>query len=261
MLKELFSNRLFIGALAFLILCVVGGTLYISHVEKQDVAELATDEAPVKQLTEKQQQQPTAESPVGEQPPQGHFHEDGTWHGEPPAEAPVAAEVDPSKATAITETSQPAMQLTYHAELLKSNPVEALRQQGKERGHWSADYLPDFPLNDTEAMEIARAEYHYIYYGHTIPVSEHHHSPEFQGAARENSRLYDAINERYPLVNSDGSYSAWDVFARHNDLKMLAWPVLPYDPERIEKYRDYTYPSFIVRTAKYPDLPELGERR
>ena len=74
MLKELFSNRLFIGALAFFILCVVGGSLYISHVEKQDVEELATDEAPVKQ--------PTAESPVGEQTPQGHFHEDGTWHGE-----------------------------------------------------------------------------------------------------------------------------------------------------------------------------------
>ena len=82
MLKELFSNRLFIGALAFFILCVVGGTLYISHVEKQGAEELATDEDPVKKVTKKQQQ-PTTKAPVAEQTPQGHFHEDGTWHGEP----------------------------------------------------------------------------------------------------------------------------------------------------------------------------------
>ena len=84
MLKELFSNRLFIGALAFFILCVVGGTLYISHVEKQGAEELVTDEDPVKQVTEKQQQ-PTAKAPVAEQTPQGHFHADGTFHAQPHA--------------------------------------------------------------------------------------------------------------------------------------------------------------------------------
>ncbi len=35
MLKDLFRNRLFIGALAFFLLMVVGGTLYIWHVERQ----------------------------------------------------------------------------------------------------------------------------------------------------------------------------------------------------------------------------------
>ena len=83
MLKELFSNRLFIGALAFFILCVVGGTLYISHVEKQGAEELATDEDRVKQVTEEQQPQPTTETPVGKQTPQGHFHADSTFHAEP----------------------------------------------------------------------------------------------------------------------------------------------------------------------------------
>lgn len=106
MLKELFSNRLFIGALAFFILCVVGGTLYISHVEKQGVEELATDEDPVKQVTEKQQPQPTAEAPVGEETPQGHFHEDGTWHGEPhetPSTSETAAETIDSTETMETD--------------------------------------------------------------------------------------------------------------------------------------------------------------
>lgn len=210
---------------------------------------------------EKRQPQPAAKAPVGDTSQGGHFHEDGTWHGEPHAPIELPSKADPSKATGAVNPSQLAMALTYHAELLKSDPVEALRQQGKERGHWSADYLPDFPLDDTEAMELARAIYDYIYYGHTIPVSEHHDSPEFQRAARENRRLYDAINERYPLVNSDGSYSAWDVFARNNDLTMLSWPSLEYDPSILEVYRDYTYPSFIVKTHMYPDLPELGERR
>ena len=91
MLKELFRNRLFIGALAFFILCVVGGTLYISHVEKQGAEELATDEDSVKQVTEKQQQQPTAKAPVGDTSQGGHFHADGTWHGEP--HAPLVSEV------------------------------------------------------------------------------------------------------------------------------------------------------------------------
>ena len=88
MLKDLFSNRLFIGALAFFILCVVGGTLYISHVEKQGAEELSRDKDSGKQLTEKQQQRPTAEAPIVEQTPQGHFHSDGTFHAEP-HDAPV----------------------------------------------------------------------------------------------------------------------------------------------------------------------------
>ena len=102
MLKELFSNRLFIGALAFFILSVVGGTLYISHVEKQGAEELATDEDRVKQPTEKQQQS-TAKAPVGDTSQGGHFHEDRTWHGEP-HEAPVES---PSVAKPAGEVSAP----------------------------------------------------------------------------------------------------------------------------------------------------------
>ena len=257
MLKDVFSNRLFIGALAFFVLCV-GGSLFYSHHETQKgEAGLAETQDRLKQWNERQKQQPTTQAPVVEQPPQdGQFHADGTFHAEPHAPVEIAGTVDSSEATAAVDPSQPAMALTYHAELLKSDPVEALRQQGKERGHWSADYLPDFPPDDMEAMEIARAEYHYIYYGHTIPMSEHGKSPEFQRAAGENRRLYDAINERYPMTSSE-----WDVRARHLDLKMLAWPSLEYDSDRFDKYRDYTGPSLIVRTHMYPDLPELGETR
>ena len=45
MLKNLFSNRLFIGALAFFILCVVGSLLYQQHVYKETDKALAETKA------------------------------------------------------------------------------------------------------------------------------------------------------------------------------------------------------------------------
>lgn len=206
---------------------------------------------------EKPTQQPTAEAPVEDTSQGGHFHADGTFHAEP-HEAPVEQpSTDVGETPAPVATPTPTGSLTYHAELLASDPVKALRQQGKERGHWSADYLPDFPANDTEAMEYARAIYDYIYYGHTIPMSEHGQSPEFQRAAADMDRLlFSELKARYPITSSE-----WDVRARHLDLWMLAWPILEYDSDRLGKYRDYTGPSLIVRTHKYPDLPELGESR
>lgn len=44
MLKDLFSNRLFIGALAFFILCVGGSLLYMQHVKGQTAKALAESE-------------------------------------------------------------------------------------------------------------------------------------------------------------------------------------------------------------------------
>jgi hypothetical protein len=41
MLKDVFSNRLFIGALAFFVLCVCGSLLYMQHVKEQTAKALA----------------------------------------------------------------------------------------------------------------------------------------------------------------------------------------------------------------------------
>lgn len=54
MLKDLFSNRLFIGALAFFIFCVVGSLLYMWHVERQGAEDLAEVQARVKAFNERQ---------------------------------------------------------------------------------------------------------------------------------------------------------------------------------------------------------------
>ncbi len=54
MLKDLFRNRLFIGALAFFLLMVVGGMLYIWYVERQEAEKLAQVRADIKAFNEKQ---------------------------------------------------------------------------------------------------------------------------------------------------------------------------------------------------------------
>ena len=45
--------------------------------------------------------------------------------------------------------------LTFHAELLKTNPVKALRLQAEERGHVNAKWNRHFPPDDVEAQELA----------------------------------------------------------------------------------------------------------
>lgn len=75
MLANIFKNRLFIGALAFFVVCVVGSLLYQRHVEEQTARELAETEKRVEQWKEK--------APVAETPQGGHFHQDGSWLAEP----------------------------------------------------------------------------------------------------------------------------------------------------------------------------------
>ena len=87
MLKELFSNRLFIGALAFFIFCVAGSLLYMHHENQKGAEYDAETQDRVAQWNAKQNPLPTTETPVVEetqQPQQGgHFHTDGTFHAGP----------------------------------------------------------------------------------------------------------------------------------------------------------------------------------
>ena len=83
MLKELFSNRLFIGALAFFIFCVAGSLLYMHHENQKGAEYDAETQDRVAQWNAKQNQQSPAEAPVGDTSQGGHFHADGTWHGTP----------------------------------------------------------------------------------------------------------------------------------------------------------------------------------
>ena len=86
MFRDLFSNRLFLGAFAFFVLIVVGGTMYLKYVKRQTQQEIERTEEAIKRLNENQNAKPTAEAPVAaETTPQGHFHDDGTFHAQPHA--------------------------------------------------------------------------------------------------------------------------------------------------------------------------------
>ena len=75
MLKDLFSNRLFIGALAFFILCVGGSLLYMQHVERQGAEQLAETQEHVKRLTE------ARSNPLGKEPTIGEVAVENTSQG------------------------------------------------------------------------------------------------------------------------------------------------------------------------------------
>lgn len=70
MFKDLFQNRLFIGALAFFVLCVVGSLLYQQHVQRQEAEKLAETQEHIKALAEKPPL-PVEVSPVVETSPRG----------------------------------------------------------------------------------------------------------------------------------------------------------------------------------------------
>ena len=59
--------------------------------------------------------------------------------------------------------------LTYDEELLRTNPVEALRREAEARGHWSAKYIPAFPPDDLEAQTYARAMFYTAFLPHDDP--------------------------------------------------------------------------------------------
>jgi hypothetical protein len=75
MLKDLFSNRLLIGAFALFIFCVGGSLLYQQHVEKQSSRELAETQERIKAITETPSL--TAEAPVGDTSQGGDVLVDG----------------------------------------------------------------------------------------------------------------------------------------------------------------------------------------
>jgi hypothetical protein len=99
MLKNLFSNRLFIGALAFFVLMVVGGTLYLRHIQRQDQIALERTQERLQQWQVRQKQ--PEKVPEGDTSQGRHIHADGTWHDGPhEAETPVETSIAPSAAPA-----------------------------------------------------------------------------------------------------------------------------------------------------------------
>ena len=108
MFRDIFTNRLFIGALAIFIFCVGGSLLYMQHVDHQGAEDQKETKARVEQSNERQNEQPTAEVPVEQPAEVEHVHEDGTFHAEP--HEPIAAPSEVSEPEVSTEVSTAAME-------------------------------------------------------------------------------------------------------------------------------------------------------
>ncbi len=230
MSKYLFTNRLFMSALGLFILFVTGCLFYLQYVEQQNAKEHARTEERLKQWREQHQHEavPTTQTPdppkvetsAEETTPDGHSHDD-EWHAEPrtPGVPPATAQGNREQTTPVAEVTQTYDgPLTYHAELLETHPVEALRQHAREIGHWSAEHIPPFPPEDSEAAEFARNTYLFLYYMRT-GQTEH---PAYPAAGKAQSEFFNALTRAYDA----GFKTPWEA-ARNDDLMKLTWPVIP----------------------------------
>ncbi|MYB95968.1 hypothetical protein F4054_23620 [Candidatus Poribacteria bacterium] len=161
MFKDLFSNRLFIGAIVFFVLTVGGSLLYMRHVQRQTARELAATQERVKELTEKQN--PTAEAPVA-QGLQGHFHSDGTWHGGPhtphtPADVsfksgtPTSTDAPPGASLEqFSETETPPEKSTQRDPNFVFNSPTLYPHEIKQ---WGSGFLHRLKTNHPELVRMA----------------------------------------------------------------------------------------------------------
>jgi len=222
MLREVLSNRVFMGSLGCLVLLGIGCLLYLTSLNREGQQVSDPSETPVNSSEARTPE--TTEEPEGTAPPAppnekaqqgGHWHGD-EWHAEP--------HTDP--APTPKQQLQPAIPLSDdviypHHELLKSHPVEALRQQAIENGNWAAKWIPPFPPDDQEAAAVARNLYlmkHYIGIGDT-------ENPIFIKAYEADSYYYkNTFVERYPAKDESVAARAWDMMK-------LGWATLD-DPLR-----------------------------
>ena len=124
MLKDLFSNRLFIGALAIFIFCVGGSLLYMQHETQKGEKELAETQTHVEQWNEKQKQS-TAEVPEGDTSQGGHWHGD-EWHGEPhetPVDRPVLPPLEAQEIPKFVKPVSDSQDVTIADRVIASGAV------------------------------------------------------------------------------------------------------------------------------------------
>ena len=185
----MFIRKYWIPLLVFII-AIVGVGLY--------VLQTRPPKDPIVIVKPVEYEKPPAKAPIVDQPEQvGHVHEDGTFHADTPA--PVATP------TRIGE-------LTYHADLLASHPVEALRALAEELGHWSAEWIPPYPPDDHRAAALARAAYHVAY---DKATGLHWQTQTFQQHSTVFSRQLAALrNMEYSTERSDLSKLTWIIGSR-----------------------------------------------
>lgn len=200
-------NKMYWG-LGVLVILLCTAFVFMTIRNRAEIQQLETELVDANKL-EQDLTQPVAENKPPREPKDGHQWE---WHGDHWHEMPVAQVV------ALTPIEQPVPMkqvqtytgpLTYHEELLKTNPVKALRLQAEERGHPCAEWVPPFPPDDTEAQTFARNAYLSIYLDEG--------NPEREKAGTAFLEKLDAISY---AMHEEGQHSE-----RNYDLMKISWVV------------------------------------
>ncbi|GEM_PF-812893 len=210
------KERMYWG-LGILILLIIGGTVFLVAKHQAEIRERKEQLADVTHQQVSEVELPKAKEGFKWVRHGDHYHE-------VPLDAPDEWQDAPHTRVQQVLPSDPAPvrqykgSLTYHKELLETHPVEALRQQAQETGHWSADHIPPFPPDDTEASDFARELYLYRYYKWTGQTD----TPAYLKSAVAQHKIFQAICDR----EDQNPYA----HARSNDLLKLTWPDTTISP-------------------------------
>ena len=212
MLKDLFQNRLFIGALAFFIFCVVGGMLYMWHVERQGAEYAAERQDRVKPLTKNAQ--PTTTVADGEDSAGGGVHIDGDSQqadgSRPDSATPSAGDA------AVPELSEAEIE-----RLLAENRA----QQAKLRADYIAEWgEPPPPDSSWQHYRDNHGDVHRHYRG-TVAINDYDYITRFAPTPAELERykqLRVALKEA-TLADKGGSWEnpSPEVQRLNNEIKSL----------------------------------------
>lgn len=205
------TKKMYWGFAALIILLIAaGGFIYWQWSTVQQMKEQAAQDAKMLEEGNHKPKQPSVANKPPREAKDGFKWE---WHGDHWHEMPIAQAPQQTPIVQPEQVKQPVKPtytgpLTFHEELLKTNPVKAFQLQTEERGHWSAKWIPPFPPDDQVAQAYARARYLMFYYESIGKTG----SPEFKSAVQNRSSAYRTIKDA-PL----GS-------ARKSDLLKLTWP-------------------------------------
>lgn len=180
--------------LTFLIVAICGVSLYLLHINTPKEPILIIK--PVEPL-----EKPTTEVPEGDTSQGGHFHADGTWHGEP------------------------------HDTPVESQPIVSEVSQG---GHWSDAYLP--PMEELEVKYADDPDAMFII--DKVKILLKHENEGFSGHDPDVDKAFaDLMNFTNKKISSLGK----DVSeARLYELMRLTWRTLDNPPSYISLSRQET---------------------
>ncbi|RKU11535.1 hypothetical protein C6501_12580 [Candidatus Poribacteria bacterium] len=243
------SKKTIWGFAALIILLIAaGGFIYWQMLTVQQMKEQAAQDAKMLEEGNHKPKQPSVTNKPPREAKDGFKWE---WHGDHWHEMPIAQAPQQTPIVQPEQVKQPVVTytgpLTYHEELLKTNPVKALRLQQEERGHWSAEHIPPFPADDTEAQEYARNIYLINYYLSTGDES----NPILGRAIRAHQSQNRAIDAQVP--------KGGPVPARDYDLWRLTWPLT--DAGKITPYGGMTRygRARIFLSDYFPDFIDVPE--